>query len=124
MWFSFMVLVLNYNNPVLGVCDMTIFDRGRYKCLHDLFLKKYRSIVLQHTFFQLQFWHLSLYIVYNTTYSGRVTLTGVTQKCIICIHALPVKCLIRALVWCPLFLSAYTRSMRTKTRSNSAWLLN
>ncbi len=45
MWFSFMVLVLNYNNPVLGVCEMTIFDRGRYKCLHDLFLKKYRSIV-------------------------------------------------------------------------------
>ncbi len=45
------------------------------------------------------------------------------QKCIICIQALPFKRFIRTLVWC-LFLSAYTRSMRTKTLSNSAWLLN
>ncbi len=52
-------------------------------------------MVLQHTFFQLQFWRLHLYIVYNTTYSGRVTLTGNctysrSQKYIICIQALPV----------------------------------
>ncbi len=72
---------------------------------------------------------LRLYIVYNTTYSGRVILTGHctysrSQKSIICIQALPVKRFIRALVWHPLFLSAYTRSMCTKTLSNSAWLLN
>ncbi len=72
---------------------------------------------------------LRLYIVYNTTYNGRVTLTGHctyswSQKCIICIQALSVKSFIRALVWRPLFLSAYTRSTRTKTLSNSAWLLN
>ncbi len=29
----------------------------------------WRNIVLQCTFFQLQFWRLRLYIVYNTTYS-------------------------------------------------------
>ncbi len=92
--------------------------------------EEYRSIVLQRTFYQLQFWHLRLYIVYNTTYSGsRVILTGHctylrSQKYIICIQALPVKRFIRSLVWRPLFLIAYTRSMRTKTLSNSAWLLN
>jgi len=99
------------------------------KMSDDLLLKKYRSIVLQHTFYQLQFWRLRLYIVYNTTYSGRVTLTGHctysrSQKYIICIQALSVKRLIRTLVWRLLFLSAYTRSTRTKTLSNSAWLLN
>ncbi len=111
----------------LGVCNMTIFDRGWQKCLHDLLLKKYRSI--QHTFYQLQFWRLRLYIAYNTTYRGRVALTGRctysrSQKYIICLQALPVKRFIRALVWRPLFLSAYTRSTCTKTLSNSAWLQN
>uniref|UniRef100_A0A673GSL9 G protein-coupled receptor kinase n=1 Tax=Sinocyclocheilus rhinocerous TaxID=307959 RepID=A0A673GSL9_9TELE len=42
------------------VCDITIFDRGRLKCLHDWLLKKYRSIVLQCTFYQLQFWLVML----------------------------------------------------------------
>ncbi len=39
------------------------------KCLHNLLLKKYRSIVLQRTFYQLQFWRLRLYItlLYNAT---------------------------------------------------------
>ncbi len=95
------------DNTIVEVCDMTIFDRGRLKVLHDLLLKKYRSIVLQHTFCQLQFWRLRLYIVYNTTYSGRVTLIGHctysrSQK-YICIQALPIKRFIRALVWRPLF---------------------
>ncbi len=63
-------------------------------------------IVLQRTFYQLQFWCLCLYILYNTTYSDRITLTGHctysrSQKYIICIQALPVKCFIRSV-----FLSA------------------
>ncbi len=32
------------------------------------FLKKYRSIVLQRTFYQLQFWRHRLYVLYNATY--------------------------------------------------------
>ncbi len=32
------------------------------------FLKKYRSIGLQRTFYQLQFWHRRLCVLYNTTY--------------------------------------------------------
>ncbi len=44
---------------------MTIFDK---KCLHDLLLEKYRSIVLQRTFFQLQFWRLRLNKLYIETY--------------------------------------------------------
>ncbi len=46
---------------------MTIFDRGRLKCLHDLLLKKYRGIVLLRTFYQLQFWR-HRHILYNATY--------------------------------------------------------
>ncbi len=32
------------------------------------FLKKYRSIVLQHTFYQLQFWCRHLFVLYSAAY--------------------------------------------------------
>ncbi len=34
----------------------------------DLLLKKYCCIVLQRTFYQLQFWRRHLFVLYNTTY--------------------------------------------------------
>ncbi len=51
----------------LGVCDMTICDRGRKKMSpRSTFeemgnIQEYRSIVLQRTFCQLQFWRHILY---------------------------------------------------------------
>ncbi len=81
---------------------MTSFDHGRYKCLHDLLLKKYRSIMLQHIF----------YVLYNATYihisvNSAVELLsrGTAQKDIICVcfKALPVKLFIHALFWRGIF---------------------
>ncbi len=45
---------------------MTIFECGRLKCLHDLLLKKYHSIVLQLTFYQMQF-KVRLFVTYSIT---------------------------------------------------------
>ncbi len=35
------------------------------KMLHDLLLKKYRCILVQHTFYQLQFWRCRINILYS-----------------------------------------------------------
>ncbi len=54
-YIQYLTVVIAYFKS--GVCDMMIFDGGRLKCLHDLLLEKYHSIVLtlQRTFYQLQF---------------------------------------------------------------------
>ncbi len=55
-------------HPQVGVCERTIFDHGLKKIIQDLLLEKYRSIVLQRTFFQLQFWHRRINKLYSNTY--------------------------------------------------------
>ncbi len=105
----------------LGVCNMTIFDRVQYKCLHDLLLKKYRSIVLQRTFYQL-FLFFRLNIVYNATYIHISVDSVVERHCTysqsqkyiirICFKALLVKGFIHALVWRALFLSLHPKRAR------------
>ncbi len=80
----------------IGVRDKTILIVDDKNVFTICFWRNIVVSWLQRTFFQLQFWHLRLYIVCNMTYSGRVTLTGHctysrSQKCIICIQALPGK---------------------------------
>ncbi len=52
--------------PRVGVFDMTIFLS--WTSPRSAFLKKNRSILLQHIFYQLQFWRRRINILYSAIY--------------------------------------------------------